>query len=160
MQQVSVKNIPPRCCDHDWAEGCLRLASVWSLWRCSPPHPENSNRPCSWSCCQCGRKTGLCFHWIPAQKGARFWAIFAPISDCKKWKLLYSYQFRFNYPNIIAWSWLSTFQCEEYTDAFTSSLFGQVRRTFEQFDDHKTCVLFDFCAGKLTLTIPIFSLYG
>jgi len=37
-------------------------------------------------------------------------------------------------------------KCEEYTDAFTSSLFGQVRQTFEQFDDHKTCVLFDFCA--------------
>jgi len=37
-------------------------------------------------------------------------------------------------------------KCEQYTDAFTDSIFGQVRKTFEQFDDHNTCVLFDFCA--------------
>jgi len=37
-------------------------------------------------------------------------------------------------------------KCEQYVDAFTSSLFGQVRKTFDQFDDHNTCVLFDFCA--------------
>jgi len=36
-------------------------------------------------------------------------------------------------------------KCEQYADAFTASLFGQVRKTFDQFDDHKTCVLFDFC---------------
>jgi len=36
-------------------------------------------------------------------------------------------------------------KCESYVDAFTDAIFGEVRDTFEKFDDHKTCVLFKFC---------------
>lgn len=39
-------------------------------------------------------------------------------------------------------------KCEQYADAFSGSLFAQVRKTFDQFDDHNTCVLFDFCEDK------------
>jgi len=43
--------------------------------------------------------------------------------------------------------------CEDYSDKFTHTLFDQVRKTFDKFDDHNTCVLFDFCADTNATTV-------